>query len=69
MFDRVLNTTVWKVSVIGVFLDCIFPHSDFIISPYSVRMRKNTDPKNSEYGYFALLKVSVPVLRGITRAF
>ena len=36
------------------FLVCIFPHSDWIrrdthISPYSVRMRENTDQNNSEY--------------------
>ena len=28
----------------------IFPH--FCISPYSVRMRENTDQKNSEKGHF-----------------
>ena len=52
------------MSVFGVFLICIFPHSDWIrndtpeyreilhISTYSVRMRENTDQKNSEYGHF-----------------
>ena len=29
-----------------------FPHS-FRISPYSVRMRKNTDQNNSKYGHFS----------------
>ena len=37
--------------VLGVILVRIFPHSDWI-SPYSVRMRENTDQNNSEYGYF-----------------
>ena len=37
------------------FLVRIFMHSDWIqsISPYSVRMRENTDQKNSEYGQFS----------------
>ena len=43
MFDRVLNTA-WKVSVCGVFLVHIFPHSGWI--------RENTDQENSEYGNF-----------------
>ena len=33
--------TLWKVSIFGVFLVRILP--------YSVRMRKNEDQKNSEY--------------------
>ena len=39
--------TTWQVSVFGVFLVRNFPHSDWIlrISPYSVRMRENTDQK------------------------
>ena len=48
-----------KKSIFGVFLVCIFPHSDWIqylsvfsISPYSVRMLENRDQKNSEYGHF-----------------
>ena len=51
--------TAWKVSVFLVFLVRIFPHSNWIrrdipcISPYSVRMRENTDQKNSEYGHFS----------------
>ena len=40
-------TTVWKVSVFGVFLVHIFPNSDWI------RIRTNTDQKNSEYGHFS----------------
>ena len=47
--------TAWKVSVFGVFLVRTFPHSNWIwrdISPYSVRMRKNADQKNSKYGHF-----------------
>ena len=43
MFDSVLNTA-WKVSVCGVFLVHIFPHSGWI--------RENTDQENSEYGYY-----------------
>ena len=40
------------------FLVHIFPHPDWIrgdtsYSPYSVRMRENTDQKNSEYGHFS----------------
>ena len=45
-----LSFTAWKVSVFGVFLVRIFPHSDWLrrdISLYSVRMRENTDQKNS----------------------
>ena len=54
-----------KVSVFGVFLVRVFPHSDGIrrdlrvqlqiqsISPYSERMRENTDQKNSKYGHFS----------------
>ena len=51
--------TAWKMSVFGVFLVRIFPHSDWIrrdtlsISPYSVWMRKNTDQKNPEEGHFS----------------
>ena len=51
------SNTAWKVSLFGVILIRIFPHSDWIgeirgISPYSVRMRENTDQNNSEYGHF-----------------
>ena len=47
-----------KVSVFGVILVRIFPHSDWIrreilrMSLYSVRMRENVDQNNSEYGHF-----------------
>ena len=37
--------TAWKVSVFGVFLVGIFPHSDWIW--------ENMDQKNSEYGHFS----------------
>ena len=53
------NYTAWKVSVFGVFLGRIFPHSDWVrrdtlyIHPYSVRIQKNTDHKNSQYGHFS----------------
>ena len=46
------------MSVVGVILVRIFPHSDWIfrISPYSVWMRENTgknaDQNNSDYGHF-----------------
>ena len=36
--------TAYKVSVFGVILVCIFPHSDWI--------RRDTDQNNSEYGHF-----------------
>ena len=48
-----------KVSVFGVILVRIFPHSDWIrrdmeyLSPYSVRMRENADQNNSKYGHFS----------------
>ena len=50
--------TAWKVSVFGVFLVRIFPHSDWIRrdtanAAKSVQIRENTDQKNSEYGYFS----------------
>ena len=45
----VMIRTAWKVSKYGVFLVRIFSYSDWIridsISPYSVRMRKNTEQK------------------------
>ena len=40
------NNTVWKVSVFEVFLVRILR-----ISPHSIRMQENGDPKNSEYGH------------------
>ena len=50
-----IHFTAWKVSVFGVFLFRIFPHSDWIrISPYSVRVRENKDQKNFKYGYSSL---------------
>ena len=44
------------MSVFGVILVRVFPHSDWIreilrISPYSVRKPENTDQNNSEYGH------------------
>ena len=51
----------WKVSLFGVILVRIFPHSGWIgeipsisrsISLYSFQMRENADQKNSEYGHF-----------------
>ena len=43
--------TAWKVSIFGVILVHVFPYT-LRISPYSVRIRENTDQKNSEYGHF-----------------
>ena len=41
------------MSVFGVILVLIFPYSDSIrSSPYSIRLRENTDQNNSEYGHF-----------------
>ena len=45
----ILISTAWKVSVFGLFLVLIFRHSN----SYSVRMRENTEQKNSEYGHFS----------------
>ena len=42
--------TTWKLSVFGVVLIRIFPHS-YSISPNSVRMRGNADQNNSAYGH------------------
>ena len=47
-----MENTAWKVSVIGIILVRISPHSDHgetRTSPYSVRMRGNTDQNNSEW--------------------
>ena len=57
IFTSSKTITAWKVSVFGVILVRIFPHSDWIgrdtsISPYLVRMRGNTDQNNSEYRHF-----------------
>ena len=42
------------MSVFGVILVRIFPHSDWMcISPYSVRMRENTDQNNSKHEHFS----------------
>ena len=66
MFLSVLSTlfsvlfgtnTAKKVSVFGVFWSVFSrirtENGEILpISPYSVRMRENADPKNSEYGHF-----------------
>ena len=59
--------TSWKVSVFGVILVRIFPHSDWLFSPntfglsiqseyirteYSVRIGENVDQNDSKYGQF-----------------
>ena len=45
--------TVRKVSIFGIILVHIFPHSDWIlrISPCSARMQEDMDQNNSEYGH------------------
>ena len=55
---RPMTTTVWKVSVIGVFLVCISSarteyREVHRISRYLVRMWENTDQKNSKYRDFS----------------
>ena len=47
--------TAWIVSVFGVILVLIFPHSVWIrrdTPPYSVRMEENADQNNPEFGHF-----------------
>ena len=56
--NSVFLFTAWKVSVFGVFLVLIFPHSHWItvilrISPYSVWIRENTHQKKYKYGHFS----------------
>ena len=46
---KLMNTT-WKVSVFGIILIRIFPHSSWI-RRYSVRMQENTGQNNSKYQY------------------
>ena len=43
------------VKNVRIILVRIFPHADWVlrISPYSVRMRKNTNQNNSKYGHFS----------------
>ena len=50
------------MSVFGVILVRIFPHSDWIRreTPYLVQMRENADQNNSEYGYFLHITISTP---------
>ena len=47
------------MSVFGVILVLIFLHLDW----YSVRMRENTDQKNSEYEHFSLSKMRLEKIR------
>ena len=46
IFPEWFSNNMQKVSVFGVILALIFPHSDWI--PYA----ENTDQNNSEYGHF-----------------
>ena len=55
------------MSVFGVILVPIFPHSDIFrilrISPYSVRMRENADQNNSQYGQFhAVMIITITMI-------
>ena len=57
MFDHATHLakfTPWKVSVFGVILVRIFPHSDWVRRDnlYLVRMRGNADQNNSKYEHF-----------------
>ena len=48
------DSTAWKVSVFGVFLVDISPHSARIQSlRIQSEMRESTDQKNLEYGHFS----------------
>ena len=48
----VYSYTACRVSAFGIFLVRIFLHSDWY-SPYSVRIRENTNEKNCEYRNFS----------------
>ena len=50
-----LTDTVQKVSVFGVILVRIFPHSDWMWgdTPYSLQMQENADQNNSKYEHFS----------------
>ena len=53
----IILNTAWKVSVFGVMLIRISPHTNWIrrirsISPYSVQTRENAGQNKSEYGHF-----------------
>ena len=52
---RAVTNTAKKVSVFGLLLVHIFPHSHWIWRDtlYSVQMRENTEQKNSKYGHFS----------------
>ena len=56
--SKTLTYTAWKVSVFGVFLVRIFPHSEWIRrdTPYlsvPVQICEDTNQKNSEYGHLS----------------
>ena len=57
MYLSELINTAWKVSVFGVILLRIFPHSDWMwrdtpyLSVFSLNA-ENKDQNNSEYGHF-----------------
>ena len=47
------NSTALKVSVLGVFLVCIFPHFRICrVTPYLVQMPENTYQKKPKYAHF-----------------
>ena len=49
-YQNLKANTVWKVSVLRVFIVRILPILNWIF--HSVRMRENTHQKNSKYGHF-----------------
>ena len=57
----VYSYTAWRVSAFEIFLVRIFLHSDWY-SPYSVRIRENTNEKNCEYRNFSRCAILTIVL-------
>ena len=63
------NATAEKVSVYGVFLVLIFPHSKLNTEIYSVKVRENKDQKTSEYGHFLRSVVLTEYIEVWTQTF
>ena len=61
---QIESCNAWKVSVFGVLLVRIFPHSDWIQRDI-VRMLVNTDKKNSKYGHFSRSVMREPFFSNI----
>ena len=59
--ELIKTYTKKKVSVFGVALVRIFPHSDWIPSDteYSTLMRENTDQSNSKYGHLSAVLLAI----------